>query len=115
MEKRYRFVGGSQDGNEVPMGDPQPTPGYRLPLPVFRHPEHTEMYELGADGCFHFVGFVKTFDHKKLEALHDQLKPIMIRLSKALDELDALCPADEGFLPPFQIGDKWVLTRRLDP
>lgn len=57
--KQYKFVGGSQDGKDVPNSffrhRPEPTVGERVSLPIPPDFEDEELYSLKEDGDFHFL------------------------------------------------------------
>ena len=110
VERRYRFVGGPQDGIEIPVGDPVLL-GTELPMPVLGQ-DRTAVYVFGDDGCFHFSRYgppaLASIDLSGDE--EQKMIGIMQRLALALRELDAFYQSCGGYPPQTEI-DGWVLRK----
>ncbi len=104
----FTFVGGRQDGNNVPIGQPSMP---EMVLPLQGQPNKGEVYVLESDGRYHFKGYRDNLpnDPQVLAAW----KPHVKRIGEILKELDALIAAQGGKRTPIQLG-RWTLQPNLD-
>src|SRR5438128_8595101 len=54
MDHKFKFIGGHQDGNELPIEGVVPQ---EMRIPLHAEPTKAEVYVLHGDGCYHFDRF----------------------------------------------------------
>jgi hypothetical protein len=108
----FSFVGGSQDGNEVPVGGPVDL-GTEVVLPLQGVPRKGELYVLESDRRFHFHGFRDAAPEEVTTEQVTAWQPSIQKIAEGLQELDAVLAKQGGRRAPIHIGH-WTLQPNLD-